>query len=53
MQICITFIFQFIIEKKEVFIYVIEEKIPEYSKELVRKLLVKSLKPDTSWLRIQ
>jgi hypothetical protein len=42
-----------ITQNKEVFIYIIEEKIPEYPAALVKKVLVKSLRPETSWLRIQ
>ncbi|TFF86810.1 MAG: hypothetical protein EU551_00490 [Promethearchaeota archaeon] len=42
-----------ITEKKEVFIYVIEEKVPEYPSDLVEKVLVKSIRPETGWLRIQ
>jgi hypothetical protein len=42
-----------ITENKEVFIYVIEEKIPVYPAALVKKVLVKSIRPETSWLRIQ
>ena len=42
-----------ITQNKEAFIYIIEEKIPEYPAALVKKVLVKSLRPETSWLRIQ
>ena len=42
-----------ITQNKEVFIYVIEEKIPVYPAALVNKVLVKSIRPETSWLRIQ
>jgi hypothetical protein len=42
-----------ITQNEEVFIYVIEEKIPEYPAALVKKVLAKSLRPETSWLRIQ
>jgi hypothetical protein len=42
-----------IIEKKEVVIYVIEEKVSEYPSELVEKVLMKSIRPETGWLRIQ
>jgi hypothetical protein len=42
-----------ITQNEEVFIYVIEEKIPAYPAASVKKLLVKSIRPETSWLRIQ
>ncbi|HUY00386.1 MAG TPA: hypothetical protein VMV49_12570 [Candidatus Deferrimicrobium sp.] len=42
-----------ITQNKEVFIYVIEEQIPEYPAAMVKTLLVKSIRPETSWLRIQ
>jgi len=42
-----------ITQTEEVFIYVIEEKIPEYPAAMVKKVLVKSIRPETSWLRIQ
>ena len=42
-----------ITKNKEVFMYLIEEKIPEYPAAQVEKLLVKSIRPETSWLRIQ
>jgi len=42
-----------ITQNEEVFIYVIEEKIPEYPVAMVKKVLAKSIRPETSWLRIQ
>ncbi len=42
-----------ITQNKEVVIYVIEEKIPEYLTALVKKILVKSVRPETGWLRTQ
>ena len=42
-----------IIQQKEVWIYVIEEKIPKYPDALVKKILVKSIRPETSWFRIR
>ncbi|NVM55061.1 MAG: hypothetical protein HWN66_15250, partial [Candidatus Helarchaeota archaeon] len=42
-----------IIQNKEVCVYVIEEKIPEYPAALVKKVSVKSIRPETGWLRIQ
>jgi len=42
-----------ITQNEEVFIYVIEEQIPVYPAALIKKLLVKSVRPETSWLRIQ
>ncbi|NVM29409.1 MAG: hypothetical protein HWN65_11265 [Candidatus Helarchaeota archaeon] len=42
-----------ITQKKEVCVYVIEEKIPKYPTALVKKALVKSIRPETGWLRIQ
>jgi hypothetical protein len=46
-------IFNSVMENEEVFLYVIEEKIPSYTSEFVKKVLVKSIRPETSWLRIQ
>ena len=40
-----------ITQKKEVSIYVIEEKVPEYPAALVKKIAVKSIRPETGWLR--
>ncbi len=42
-----------ITQNQEVFRYVVEEKIPEYPAAMVKKVLVKSISPETSWLRIQ
>jgi len=42
-----------ITQNEEVFIYVVEEKIPEYPAAMVKKVLVKSIRPETSWLRTQ
>ncbi len=42
-----------ITQNEEVLIYVIEEKIPEYPAAVVKKVLVKSLRPETSWLRLK
>jgi hypothetical protein len=33
--------------------FTLEEKVPQYSKEEIKKVLVKSIKPDTGWLRTQ
>ncbi|TFG05771.1 MAG: hypothetical protein EU536_00930 [Promethearchaeota archaeon] len=46
-------IFHVINQQEEVFIYVIENIIPDYPSDLVQKLQVKSLRPETGWLRIQ
>lgn len=40
-----------IVQKKEVIVYVIEEKIPEYPAALVKGMAVKSIRPETGWLR--
>ncbi len=42
-----------ITQQKEVSIYVIEEKIPEYPAALVKEITVKSIRPETGWLRTQ
>ncbi len=42
-----------ITQNEEVFIYIIEEKVPVYPAALVKKMLVKSIRPETSWLLIQ
>ncbi|MHA1649350.1 MAG: hypothetical protein ACTSYB_04070 [Candidatus Helarchaeota archaeon] len=42
-----------IIQQKEVWIYVIEEKIPKYPDAMVKKILIKSIRPETSWFRVQ
>lgn len=42
-----------ITQNNEVNIYSIEELIPQYPVALVEKVLVKSLRPETGWLRIQ
>jgi hypothetical protein len=46
-------IFNILDDDREVYIYVIEEKIPEYPAASVKKVLVKSIRPETSWLRLQ
>ncbi len=40
-----------ITQKKEVNIYVIEEQIPDYPTALVKEIRVKSIRPETGWLR--
>ncbi len=40
-----------ITQKKDVIINIIEEMIPIYSTALVNKILVKSIRPETGWLR--
>lgn len=42
-----------ITQNTEVGIYVIEERIPVYPAASVKKLVVKSIRPETSWLRTQ
>lgn len=42
-----------ITQNKEVYLYSIEAKIPKYSAALVDKVLVKSIRPESSWLCIQ
>jgi len=42
-----------ITQAKEVVLHVIEPCIPDYPAAMVRKVLVKSLRPETCWLRIQ
>jgi len=42
-----------ITQNKEVYLYLIEEKVPEYPAALVDKVIVKSIRPESSWLRIQ
>ncbi len=41
-----------ITKRKEVVIHVIEEVIPKYPSALVKKISVKSIRPETGWLRI-
>ncbi|MHA1649208.1 MAG: hypothetical protein ACTSYB_03360, partial [Candidatus Helarchaeota archaeon] len=45
--------FNIITSQKEVLLYVIESHVPNYPSALVKRVAVKSLRPPTSWLRIQ
>ena len=40
-----------ITHNKEVNVYVIEEKAPEYDQDVTAKVLIKSFRPETGWLR--
>lgn len=40
-------------QNQEVYKYCIEEKIPDYPAASVKKVSVKSIRPEYSWLRIQ
>ncbi|MHA1131029.1 MAG: hypothetical protein ACTSQI_10475 [Candidatus Helarchaeota archaeon] len=42
-----------LIQKNEIYLFSIEEKVLDYPVALVKKVLVKPILPESSWLRIQ